>query len=163
MSRSADTLAWLDMRQQDIMDHHGAAFAERELLRAMVGGATATGGVMSAAYRALVATEVPDLTGRANARQYAHEIMFGSDFGCHTITVPAQALPLLEQSIVENEHDTDTLGELLIAAWLIGHESQLVDDYRAIFDAAWAALPRDTFEHYHPILVGGILYALTGD
>ena len=157
MSRSTDTLAWLDSCDAEILAHPGAAMPERELLRLILGGASGTGGVLSAAYRALLQIKVPSLIERDDARGYAHEVMFGSDFGLDPITVPAQVGSLIQASAVIHAVDTDTLGELLIAALLIGEP---MDD--TAFTLAWDAIPR-TFENYHVILVGGIYFALLGD
>jgi hypothetical protein len=157
MSRSIATLAWLDTHDDEIRAHPGAAFPERELLRLILDGASGTGGVMSAAYRAQLAIKVPSLLEREDARGYAHEVMFGSDFGLDPITVPAQVGPLIAESSAIHAADTDTLGELLIAALLIGEP---LDD--TAFTLAWDAIPR-IFENYHVILVGGIYFALMGD
>lgn len=164
MPKASDTLAWLDSPEIDqaVMAHEGAAFEERELLRLMLGGASGTGGVMSAAYRNKLATHVPSLVGRAEARAYSHVVMFAADFGLDPVTHPVEVNPLLDQAVQIHEADTDTLGELLIAAHLLGHASASIGAALSAFDAAWDALPR-TFENYHPILVGGILYALIGE
>lgn len=164
MPKAADTLAWLQSPEIDaaVMAHPGAAFEERELLVLMLGGASGVGGVMSAAYRSKLASHVPSLEVRTDARAYAHVVMFAADFGLDPVTHPAAVSLLLDDGLHAHENDTDTLGELLIACHLLGHKSPAVTEHRGNFDAAWAALPR-TFEHYHPILVGGILYALTGD
>lgn len=157
MSRSADTLAWLDAHDTEVLAHPGAAFPERELLRMILTGASGTGGIMSAAYRAQLTFKIPNLLEREDARGYAHEVMFGSDFGLDLITVPAEVGPLIAASATIHTADTDTLGELLIAALLIGSP---IDD--AAFTLAWDAIPR-IFENYHVILVGGIYFALMGD
>jgi len=157
MSRSTETLAWLDAHDVEIRAHDGAAYPERELLRLILSGASGTGGVMSAAYRAQLAFKVPDLTERANARGYAHEVMFGADFGLDPIIVPEQVGALLEAAAIVHADDTDTVGELLIAGRLIGYPMDTT-----AFTMAWEAIPR-TFENYHAILVGGILFALMGD
>ena len=157
MSRSTETLAWLDAHDDEIRAHPGAAFPERELLRLILGGASGTGGIMSAAYRALIAFKIPTLVERSDARGYAHEVMFASDFGLDPIATPTEVATLLDDAAVLHAEDTDTLGEILIAAYLIGHPMDAT-----AFTAAWDALPR-TFENYHVLLVGGILFALMGD
>lgn len=157
MSRSVATLAWLDAHDETIRAHPGAALPERELLRGIINGATGTGGIMSAAYRALIEFKVPSLIQTQDARGYAHEVMFGSDFGLHSVAVPAEVEGLLDSAALLHGDDTDTLGEILITAHLIGHEMS-----RTAFTAAWDAIPWD-FENYHVLLVGGILFALTGD
>ena len=157
-----ETLDWLDSKDVDVCQHLGAAYPERELLRALVRGDTATGGIFSSAYRALLQIEIPELQGRASARAYAHEVMFASDFGCHAISAPQEVQALLDSAIPFHLEDTDTLGELLITAHLLSYVSPVIKAAQLVFDSDWQALPRDTFEHYHPILVGGILYALTG-
>lgn len=161
MGLAADTLTWLDSQETSILTHEGAAFEEVELLRLMLNGASGTGGVMSAAYRNKLTSYVPGLNGRAQARAYAHIVMFASDFGLDPISHPAEVNLLLEDSILENQNDTDTLGELLIAAHLLGVTSPTIEATYEKFVTDWSAIPR-VFDNYHPVLVGGILFALKG-
>ena len=163
MGLAADTLAWLDAHAADVAEHPGAAYAETEILRMLV---TSTGpqgvGILAEAYARDLARRLPSCESRAEARAFAHYVMFAAGFGRGSIVVPG-AGAALDAAVVSHQVDTDTLGELLIASQLLGHESTAITAARATFDAAWQALPRGDFSEYHPILVGGILYALTGD
>lgn len=162
MGLASDTLAWLDSHQADIAAHPGAAFEEVELLRVILNGASGTGGVLSEAYRRKLAIHIPSLINRADARGYAHLVMFASDFGLDPVVHPPEVNALLDDALLIHQNDTDTLGELLIAAFLLGHYSQTVGDMGGKFVVDWAAISRETFANYHAILVGGILHALWG-
>jgi hypothetical protein len=161
MGLESDTLAWLDSNQAQVAAHEGAAYEEVELLRLMLSGASGVGGVMSAAYRNKLAFYIPSLTGRAGARAYAHIVMFAADFGLDPVTHPALVNPMLDEAVFAHQDDTDTLGELLIACHLLGHDSPVIQAASEKFLTDWQAIPRD-FTNYHPILVGGILFALQG-
>lgn len=164
MSLASDTLAWLDGHAADVAAHPGAAYAETEILRMLVTNTGPQGtGILAEAYARDVARRLPACGSRAEARSFAHYVMFGSDFGRSALAIAVGAGDALDSAVIEHAQDTDTLGELLIAAQLIGHQSAAITAARAVFDAAWQAMPRTDFDGYHPILVGGILYALTGD
>lgn len=161
--RAIDTLDWLDDHAADVAAHPGAAYAETEILRMLV---TETGplggGVLAEAYlRDIAARGLPPCANRVEARGMAHAFMFASNFGRDSVTPPVGMGIALDALLAEHEDDTDTLGELLITALIVGHQSSAVTAVRAVFDAAWSNVPR-TFDNYHVILVGGILYALAG-
>lgn len=162
MGLASNTLAWLDSYQADITAHRGAAYEEVELLRILLAGASGVGGVLSEAYRRKLAFHVPTLVNRADARGYAHLVMFASDFGLDPVVHPVQVNNLLDEALILHQNDTDTLGELLIACHLLRHHSPAVSDAIGLFVVDWAAIPRDSFANYHAILVGGILHALWG-
>lgn len=165
MSKASDTLGWLDAHAADVAAHPGAAYAETEILRML---ATNTGpqgsGIFAEAYRRDIARRLPTCDSRAEARAFAHYIMFAGAFGrSGAFSIAAGAEDAIDAAVVAHADDVDTLGELLIAAEIIGHTSAAVAAAKASFDAAWLLIDRDTFEHYHAILVGGILYAILGE
>lgn len=160
--RAIDTLEWLDELDAEVLAHPGMAYVEREILRLLVAGtAPSTSGVTSTAYRMEAERRVLPMQNRAEARSVAHIVMFATNFGQVSMVAPSGLGAALDDAVVEHEEDTDTLGELLIAAHIAGHTSALITAARSVFDAAWAAEPLE-FNNYHVILVGAILYAITG-
>lgn len=163
MGKASDTLAWLDAHASEIAAHPGAAYAETEILRMLVTNTGPQGvGVFAEAYARDLARRLPPCENRADARAFAHYVMFAAGFGRGSISLQG-AGPMLDTAVAAHADDTDTLGELLIAAHLLAHGSTAVTTARSVFDTAWLLIQRDTIADYHPILVGGILYALTGD
>lgn len=154
--RAIDTLAWLDLNGTP----PGEGFAEVEILRQLTEGAPASGhNILAEAYRLDIARGISG-SNRVEAREVAHHIMFASDFGRRSVSVPSSG-ETLDAMIIAHQSDTDTLGELLISALIIGHESQVVTDATAVFNPDWDALSRSNFAaDYHAVLVGGIYYAL---
>lgn len=162
--RALDTLAWFDAREADVLAHPGMAFAEREILRMLVDG-TAPGSddIVARAYRMDAERRLFQTGNRAEARAFAHIALFASSFGQIRLTPPAGTGEAIDQALIASADDTDTLGELLMAAHIYEHASPAVTAAREIFDEAWAQHPRDDFaQHYHVILVGGLLYAMAG-
>lgn len=160
--RAIDTLAWLDSIDEEVSAHAGVAFVEREILRMLVSETPPmTDDIVSRAYRMEVERRLLPITNRGSARYYAHLVMFAGNFGCTHIVAPAGTGDAIDQALVGNVDDTDTLGELLIAARIVGHVSPAVTAAQEVFDLAWEQEPR-TMQNYHVVLVGGLLYALTG-
>lgn len=160
--RAIETLAWLDERDSDVAAHPGMAFTEREILRMLVDGTTpGADDVVTRAHRMEFERRLFPTTNRAEARAFAHIAMFASSFGQVAINAPAGAGEAIDAAISANMDDTDTLGELLIAAKIVGHTSSIVTSGRIVFDADWSVIPRDDFsQNYHAVLVGGLLYAM---
>lgn len=161
--RAADTLAWLDAHAADVAAHPGAAYAEVEILRALMEAAgPQSGGLLAHAYEADLLRRIPSCNTRAEVRGLAHALMFASNFGRIAIVVSEGYGALLDALVAEYAEDVDTLGELLISAHILSHNSSAITAARAMFDGSWAALPRENFAtSYHAVLVGGILYAIT--
>jgi hypothetical protein len=162
--RATETLAWLDANAAAVALHPGAAYAEVEILRQLVNPEPVSCcSVLGTSYRRDLQRGVPVINNRAEARSLAHKIMFAGDFGRRALTVPAGYGALLEALMQQHLADADTLGELLISAHILGHNSSAVTTARATFDAAWTALDRNDFlGNYHCILVGALLYAMAG-
>ena len=137
------------------------AFAEVEILRMLV-DRSAPGGddITATAYRLAFERRAMPMGNRAEARGVAHVAMFASSFGQVLLLPPPGFAELLDKAIPRHLDDTDTLGELLIAAHAAGLDSAHIKAGRAAFDVAVRAIER-TFRNYHVFVVAGILYALT--
>ena len=158
-TRSVETLEWLD----SVTLPDGEAYAERELLRLIVDGRPTSGpNLLATAYQRDLAQRETVFDGtRTGARQFAHKVLFASDFGGLPLEVPADAMAPFDAELTLNADDSDTVGELLITALILGYSSAATQAARAAFDLAWAGLDReDVAANYHCILVGALLYAL---
>lgn len=143
--------------------HSGAAYMENKILRAIT-GTESTGGrsLLGYAYQSELLRHVPAVNDRGEAYRFTHIIFFATDFGNR----PINGLDMtgycaaLDTHVVTFADDLDVLGEMLLCAKCIGHWSDACDTALSKFIADYDAYPRNVFdENYHPILVGGLLFA----
>lgn len=161
--RATQTLAWFDSRSLDVSDHPGAAFAEVEVLRQLVDEAAPPArSVLATAYRRDLERGAPQFGDeRSDARALAHVVMFATDFGRDRLDLGHLFGARLEALASQHVEDTDTLGEILIACHCLSFTSPSIVAAREAFDVMWADEDR-LFSNYHIVLVGALLYAITG-
>lgn len=162
--RAAAALSFLEDNGAAVAVHPGAAFAEREILRAVLNAdASGPAGLVGAAYLADLQRGVMVVEDRSQAYRFTHAVLFSSDFGRQPIEgVDLSGYGVLIEALVQQYlQDADVLGELLMSAKCLGYWSGAMDAALATFTAAWDALDRENFaESYHPLLVGGLLFSM---